>query len=298
LVESFLGETENYDALNPDTGEPVRSFAHSCGPDAVIEGGLVIGGFGPRLTAMSRSTGRLVWSKDFGEDPGAWVAGALAATPTQVIVGIGDGVTAFGVADGRERFHASFDDLTAGSKSTGRVRGPVVVVGDSALVELTSGFLVAVSLRDGQRRWVVEGGALDGYLYRDRYYRVSPRRYQIVDPSSGRLLLERVIRLPPALVREAGSPDRPILVSETHVFTGSRTGFVLAFERESGKYAWSTRPKGARGTYYTANYFTTARGRLIYGDVSGTIFCLGQPEGGAVTKTSAESTRSGRRRVA
>lgn len=148
------------------------------------------------------------------------------------------------------------------------------------ILEVWNGHLVGLSAKDGRRRWILECGAVTGYLYGDRYYRLSARGYQMVDPRTGKVLLERRLSVPAALKRDGVMPTMPLLVSETHAFAGSDAGYVIAFERDTGEYAWSFRPRGGQGIAT----FHAEDGRLYYRDISLTVYCLAQEKGDAAGK--------------
>lgn len=152
-----------------------------------------------------------------------------------------------------------------------------MVWGDHVIFEVYRNGVVAFGRRDGRRAWAhrFRAALCQGYVYDGRYWALTTMGDLVVfEPSSGRVLLERNLKrgLPKKL---AGvSIRKPLLVSETHVFTGSHDGYVLAFDRQTGNYVWRHRAKGGASTDHDGSYFASANGRLYYSDVSNRVYCL------------------------
>jgi hypothetical protein len=96
----------------------------------------------------------------------------------------------------------------------------------------------------------------------------------VLDASTGEVLFERDLRetLPKEL--KPSSPHAPILVSETHVFTGSLGPHVIAFDRPTGDYSLSHAAKGGGSTSFGGAYFMSVNGRLYYADMASRMHCL------------------------
>ena len=109
-------------------------------------------------------------------------------------------------------------------------------------------------------------------LYGDRYYVTGANgTYHLINAASGQTVLESQLSdsLPKKLKKAWGW--LPILVSETHLFVGSHEGHVIAFDRESGQYAWSYYPKGGGGV---TRYFVSKNRRFYYADFCFRLYCL------------------------
>lgn len=265
--------TSRFQVLNESSGEVIRELQDKAvaGSTAVVDGVLVQQGswvFGATVIA----TGKVAWRKDLPQAGPAY-EGLFCASLDRVIAGLDGGpVVAYSLADGSELWRTTVGDLSWRRGSEVRpasVHGPLVLYKDTVIMEVFDGHLVGHSAKDGRRLWHVDCGAVQGCLYGDRYYRISTRGYQIVDPKSGRVLLEKPFQMPPELKRAGVSPWS-LLVSETHVFTASQAGYVVAFERETGKYAWSVKPKGTAGG---ANLWAED-GRLYVDDLSRRVYCF------------------------
>ena len=153
------------------------------------------------------------------------------------------------------------------------------VFGDLVIYRLW-GWIVAVSANDGHIVWLQEmpNAVLDGQLYGDKYYvSVFGHWYLVLDAATGSVVLKERLVLP----RKAGQVTTlfPILVSDTHVFAGGEAGQVLAFDRETGQFAWFNKVKGG-GVFQRQTYFVSANQRLYCADMNGQLYCLEQVDGG------------------
>jgi outer membrane protein assembly factor BamB len=145
------------------------------------------------------------------------------------------------------------------------------------VITVSKDFLVGLSIESGNRLWTwtstlrnaVVAGA--GYLYGGRYYQTGATgSYHIIDVVSGKTIFETLIdRNLPSRQRTAWGWF-PVLVSETHLFVGSKDGHILVFERDTGDYAWSILPK--RGS--AISRFACVNERLYCGDLGGRLHCL------------------------
>jgi hypothetical protein len=58
------------------------------------------------------------------------------------------------------------------------------------------------------------------------------------------------------------------------LFTGTMQGSILAFERDTGKFAWAGKPKKGGPTDIWPREFATANGRLYYADTGFRLWCM------------------------
>lgn len=142
--------------------------------------------------------------------------------------------------------------------------------------------MVCLALETGRRLWewdcapaVVE----DGFLYDDRYYvLLASGEVCVLALQTGQLEERLGLQREATCGMEPVRVTRPLLVSETHVWTGSLQGFILAFERFRGGFAWSHRPDGGGNTDIQHNSFVVANGYLYYADESARVYCMGMTE--------------------
>jgi len=259
--------------------------------DAVAQGRLLIAraleGGSEVVYAANLETRQTLWQYPMLEE--RRVLGLFAAGEDCVVLGTdhldvarGDGcVVGLSCESGRELWRHSVADLTwqdVQAVRPGHPQGALVICGDTVIVEVVKHYIVALSLQDGRRLWtwhLPETAIWQGYLYGDRYYVIGGfGSYHVLDPSTGRLIFETDLRktLPKSL-RDV-NPHAPLLISETHAFTGSLGPHVLAFDRETGQYAWSHAPEGAGSTAFSGAYFMSVNGRFYYADMSFRMYCL------------------------
>ncbi len=248
-----------------------------------------------RLYVSSFETGALVWEHRLPEmsaDPEGLrlaISSSFGATSDCVIFGVSGGtVQALRLRDGSRLWEASVADLEwellGRGMKPGQAMGAVVINGDLALLEVLGGHVAALHVDTGERAWVwSEGPDLsECYLHGDRYYAHSGGgRIWAISPSTGRTVqsFDLYARMPAKVRMSIGEICGPFVVSETHFFTGSTTGYIAAFDRADGRYVWSDRPRGNRGcTYYNGNYFMAVNRRLYYGDQSFGIHCWEEDE--------------------
>lgn len=155
--------------------------------------------------------------------------------------------------------------------------GTPVVNGESIIVTVSKDHVLGLSVNTGERRWTwtstlrnaVAAGA--GRLYAGRYYQTGAAgSYHIIDPTAGTTIFEALLndRLPKKLASVWGWS--PLLISETHVFVGSNDGHILAFARDSAKYAWSCFPKPG----FPGSSFECGHRKLYYTDRGGQLHCF------------------------
>lgn len=208
------------------------------------------------------------------------ILGVFGASGDLVIVGRENG-TAAGVrlANGRERWRTELTirDPSTG-EITGEIQGAIVVRDDRALLEVWPWGACALSLESGAVLWRWVGHVpVQAYLYDDRYYILGQAgQFFVLDPDTGKVLQRSRLgeQLPPKARKEVGTICDPMLVSESHLWVGSETGHVVAFERDGLGYAWHGRPKKAASTHFQGSAFISVNGRLYYGDQTFGIHCL------------------------
>jgi outer membrane protein assembly factor BamB len=66
-----------------------------------------------------------------------------------------------------------------------------------------------------------------------------------------------------------------MVVSETNTYIGTLDGYIIAFERDTGRYAWHHRPRSGTGM---GSYLMTVNGRLYYTDMTFRLYCLEEEE--------------------
>jgi outer membrane protein assembly factor BamB len=198
-----------------------------------------------------------------------------------VVVAQDDGaVIAFSLVTGEEMWRHSLADLSLQLPSgtrPGSADGLLAIWDDKVVMTVSSTYVLALSLGDGSRcwEWRSESAGLfrTGYLYDGRYYTLdSLGGYAVVDAATGKLVL--AVRLQVPAKTGVASVSLPILASETHFFTGSRQGPIVAFERDTGKFVWAGMPRRGSGTEAFSLEFATANGRLYYADMGFRLWCM------------------------
>lgn len=277
-------EADRLHLIEAKTGKPVRVLdCPTAGKPAVVGDILVAQAYKDNrasLFAMDLRAETQRWRVTAPE--GVFIEGLYCLTSSRVVYGVGKStLVALALEDGRELWRHSIAELTwndVGKVAPGYVQGAIVGYRDSVIVEVGKHYVVALSLQDGRRLWtwhLPNMAVWQGYLYGDRYYAIGGfGSYHILDASSGEVLFETDLHktLPPQLQRF--HPHAPFLVSETHVFTATLGPYVLAFERETGEYAWSHAAKDGGDTSHGGAYFMSANGRLYYGDMAFRMYCL------------------------
>jgi outer membrane protein assembly factor BamB len=270
LVEARTGRTEGgFRGLSPLRVAVVDDFLIAATVDN-----------GPLLYAVDLQKGERAWEARPGSRENH-VSCEFAVGADRVFLGLQDGtVLAFDRRTGRETWRQSVADLEwthpADGVVHGRAKGVAAVEGDRVIFLVDARHVAAFDARDGGRAWTFAAPARTtaGCLYGSRYYITDfAGGYHVLDARTGKLLSNATLR--------AGLPGKlasvsnffPVLASETHFFTGSAEGYVLAFARDSGEYVWSHRPKGA-GTFQAQSSFTAANGRFYYADMSCRLYCL------------------------
>jgi outer membrane protein assembly factor BamB len=206
------------------------------------------------------------------------ISGIFCADERGVYLGLSDGaLVGLSLSEGKEMWRQESAGMQESGKPRVAVKGFLTAYGNSVIVRYATN-VAAVSTRDGRVLWMRDiWGTLDGYLYGDRYYVTTDRGgYHVLDPKTGKVLLsaDLLATLPKAVRSSPIMNFAPMLVSETHVFVGTREGYLLAFERETGRYAWHFLPKNAGVINYNGSYFSSVNGRFYYADMSFAEYCL------------------------
>lgn len=234
------------------------------------------------IYAVDLSTSRMRWQVVVPQG----MNGLFAIDAERMVFGREKSLTiALSLDAGHELWSHSLADLTwqdGRVQRAGHLQGAVVIYRDLAIVEVVKHYVVALSLKDGHRVWtwhLPDVAVWQAYLYGDRYYVIGGfGSYHVLDAATGRVIFERDLRetLPKKL--SDANPHAPLLISETHAFTGSLGPHVMAFDRETGDFAWSHAAKGGGSTSHGGAYFMSVNGRLYYGDMAFRVYCLEEEE--------------------
>ena len=237
---------------------------------------------GEAVCAVDLPAGSLRWRWPVDDSRGVW--GNLAADGDTVYVTLRDGpVIALDLERGQPRWRQTLDDLVwsdLGEPRRGEARpyAAAAILGDRVVLEAEGGWVAALTRGAGGRAWAYRapGPILCTAVQAGAYHALSVTGDLVtLDPVDGRVVSSANInRKVPRPAVPITRPTRPMLVSDTHVYTGSDEGFVLAFERPKNKYVWSYRPKGAGTTDHFDSRFVVAGRRLYYSDMSRRLFCL------------------------
>jgi outer membrane protein assembly factor BamB len=205
----------------------------------------------------------------------------FCATDDRIIVGQDELVLALSSETGRLLWEHSVADLPlrmpGEEDRPGTTGGICRIHSNIVIVTVPKDFLLGLSVENGERLWTwtsdlhraVAAGA--GYLYGGRYYQTGANgSYHIIDANTGVTVFETVLTQGLPKKQHTAWGWSPILISETHVFVGSRDGQILAFVRDSGEYVWSIVPK--RGSSVTD--FASVNERLYCTDLGGRLHCL------------------------
>lgn len=278
---------DSLDIVECSTGRLRRSLPWPVAPDTGSVGESLICAWDEELYSGNVGSGSIQWRKP---SPARMTfQGVLAADGERIVIGLGPvsiatpgaRVIALSLREGREVWATDVSDLAwadVGNSRPGRVQGVLVIYRDLVIVEVMKHYIVGLSLRDGRRMWtwhLPNMAVWQGYLYNDRYHVIGGfGSYHVLDAATGKLLFETDLRrtLPKGLSKE--HPHAPLLVSETHIWTGSLGPHLLAFDRETGEYAWHYSPKGGGSTAFGGAYFMSVNGRLYYGDMAFRMYCL------------------------
>jgi len=258
---------------------------------------------GEAVCAVGLDDGAVRWRWPVEDDRGVW--GQLGVDSESVYLSLRDGpVVALDLKTGRERWRQSLADLTwklGLQPQPGQTLGGPTVIGDRVIFDGYGGWITGFSAGGGERLWTHQAGAdVSQSVVHDAQYHALTRSGELVtlDPADGRLVatlnLDRKVPRPAVRISRL---TMPLLVSDTHTFTGSEEGHVLAFERPKGKYVWSHQPKRAATTAHDGNRFVASGRRRYYTDMSLRLYCL-EEDRSAVPVEPPRAPAAARRRKA
>lgn len=243
---------------------------------AVMVGDILVGWWRGCVYAADLRSARLLWRFDADATDNA-ISCEPCATDERVFVGLEDGsILALGLSDGQPIWRQRAPN---GSGARAYVRGRACVSGDTVIFRVGGGGdvgVVALAASTGDVVWTFDlhDVVQDGAFYGPFYHVVGwSGRYGLLEVSTGRQILISSLSstLPSTL---ATLRDFfPLLLSETHAWVGAGSGYLLAFNRETGEYAWHRLPKRA-GAFQRQTHFTSVNGRLYYADMSARMYWL------------------------
>lgn len=266
------------------TGASLAPFPAAVGTEHAAIGSTVVAlGFDGTdvMRAASLRERRDLWQYR-PEGPHPTIQGIFCADERGVYFGLYDtSVMALALEDGRVLWRQTeAADLPAALKGrrAGATDGFAIVHGEVVIFRFATN-IAGLSVADGHVVWSTPTrGVTDCYLYDGRYYvTTGSGGYQILDPRTGEVLFSADLTktLPGEIRKRRPSVFAPLLISETHAFVGTREGWLLAFERDTGRYAWHFRPeKGGGISHRSPGYFASANGRFYYADLSKCLYCL------------------------
>jgi outer membrane protein assembly factor BamB len=249
------------------TGRPIGCLPHPW-PSAMVSAGSLLvvlkasGHANPGLlTAMNAASGRRLWTYRPPPTPSLVFQRQrlrLAASAEAVVLSHGDGhVVALDSDSGAPRWRRSWPRPGRGAEDSEARR--VFLREDDVIAEAGT-HVVSVTLGDGRLRWEAEGEAhvlRDGLLYA-----VVGADYVVRRAHDGKTALKRPLSAdaPAGVAPVAADAPTITLVTETHAFVSSRSGRLVALQRDTGRYAWHHAPAGWGATFETL----AAYGRLYY----------------------------------
>lgn len=267
------------------TGKDISVLPMRAGYEQVETNDLIVsmgsGDEGQAVLVGSLAERRDIWKYE-PNGPHPTLQGIFCADEKAVYFGLYDtSVMALSLEDGHvlwRQAEAAALPVALKGRRAGAADGFAILHGE--IVIFRFGMNVAgLSVSDGRVEWSTPiQGISDCYLYDGRYYvTTSTGKYHILDPATGAVLVsaDLTTTLPADIRRSRPSVFAPMLISETHAFVGTREGWLLAFERESGRYVWHFRPKkGGEISHRSPGYFASANGRFYYADLSKCLYCL------------------------
>lgn len=200
----------------------------------------------------------------------------LCADDERVYFGMRDGtIRALSIRDGKEVWRTTlvknpdpftdtdreFHLLASEPSGSGSVR-------DGVAYFQASNRAVALDAITGKHIWEARAYCTGGQLHLDSYHCLGVGgEYEILDARTGRRKFKKdLTSVTPARFHNGGMPTyKPMVVSDTHMFCGYGIGYLLAFERTTGKLVWHHRATPAL-SFHQDNYFQIVNGRLYTGD--------------------------------
>ena len=265
-IASAKGRPQWLELRSPQDGSLIRRVDRPLGLHAFAREGTVIAGGLSRVSAFDPSSER-GWSVAFPQ--AHWISSTLDANSDCVCFALqGGSVVCLDVRTGAERWRRSVDDRDDhGRPGEGR---QVFICGPRVLVAVSGRYVVAFSLGSGRRLWSYEGGTHPAKLVGNRFVVEAGE----LDPVNGELTRRGVLEWPKSLRDEGIGSQGEWAVSESHIFSGTNDGYMVAWARATGKYVWHFKPKGAFSAAQGATPLVIHNGRLFYGDNNGSVYCL------------------------
>jgi len=269
------------------TGMPRGNPFVSTAP--AVSGDLVITPMGNTLVAVSLSTGKEVW-----RGPATALRATVAASAgLAYVLGEDASFHALDAATGREKWTLAFARTSCESMPV--VRDGTVYVTRNVLVTAADAnraasyylHLVALDANTGQERWRypsapigITGGVCFGQpiVTADSVFAVAEQTLYAVNRATGRETWKPVEVRRPVEGQVRAVPVGG-LVDAGSVLVGVTPGFVVAFDKASGKTAWEV-----PGQYRESSPSTAVAGRVLY--------FQGHP--GAITAAGAATLPPGR----
>mgnify|MGYP000207779573 CR=1 FL=1 len=154
----------------------------------------------------------------------------------------------------------------------GVVHGPIFGCSDRLVVNVSRHHLVCLSLKSGRRLWHHEGFVSEGCLSDKK---LVTRLNQIFDLETGKQLPwpDRQTAIPLRLDKKFLLKGRPI-VSSTHRFDATWSGYLSGWDLRTGDVTWIARPEFAIGALDTGETFAIRNGRLYYADSNWSVYCF------------------------
>jgi len=278
----FIYNRENeIDCIESTNGALTRTMSSKTAMKGCVVGDRILG-HGYQFEkefffSAERDTGTVLW--EFEIPKGIFVKTTFCASDAAVFFGLDDGsLIGLSIEDGKQIWqqslaHLTWDDL--GKTKHGRPQGVATLWRDRAIVD-TRSHVSAFACDTGNLLWTTDVSFVgSGYLYDNLYYTVGGF---VIDPADGKILHFHTLyrNLPRKLQESALTP--PLLVSETHIFTTTLHGHILAFDRFTGQFDSYFRPKGW-GTIQMHHYFMSVNRRFYYADLSMRLYCLKEASG-------------------
>jgi len=259
----------------------VRVFEGRPAAATIAAGGFVIGSDVVEVRAWNTDNGKQAWEwipepRQTESGSGNSIRTDLCSDGELVYFGLRDGtIRALSVDDGKEVWRTvlvrnpdpvagedrAFQLWAAEPTGSGSVRDGVVYFHASDRA-------VALEATSGRHIWEAKAYCTDAQLHLDSYHCLGVGgEYEILDARTGRRQFKKDLKsVTPAGFHNGGMPTyRPMVVSDTHLFCGYGIGYLLAFERTTGRLVWHTRAKPPL-SFHQENYFQIVNGRLYTGD--------------------------------
>ena len=232
---------------------PVDAFSMSCGETVAVGPDAVYAGFGPKLYAVSRPSGEVLWLRDEER----WMFHPVLADGSIYFNTTGEETTGNFV----HSLDSSDGTLNWQHEVDGQVRGPAVVYDGNVYLTVNHwvidgrseySFLLSLDASTGLENWRFRVGesistsALEfgGNIYFGTYLHDDDYLYSI-DPMSGEL--NRRYRTP------GGSIQTPLIAGD-HAYILPGDGSVYSMDLSTGTRNWEYRAKGrATGTPVLSN---------------------------------------------